>query len=115
MNHRNISEAIALYIMSRSTDELIQLTRYEIAEKFNLHQNYLSKRFRKDLDLTILRFIDQEKVVRARILMANEGQITVDRLSALLGIAKPQQFRTKFRKVFRTTPGKLMHWAKKKE
>lgn len=109
MKHRNISEDIALYIMSCSTDELTRLTRYGIAEKFNIHQNYLSRRFREDLDLTILGFIDLEKVVRARILIANEERMTVEELATQVGIAKPQQFRAKFRKVFRTTPGRFMH------
>ena len=111
MKQQALSEAIALYIMSCSTDELTQLTRSGLAEKFDIHQNYLSRRFREDFDLTILGFIDLEKVVRARILIAGEQRMTVEQLASEVGIAKPQQFRAKFRKIFRTTPGRFMHCA----
>jgi two-component system response regulator YesN len=115
MKHTNISEAVALYIMSRSTMELTQLTRYSIAEAFNINKSYLSKRFKQDLDLSISSFIDMEKAVRARILIANAEKLTVEDLSTQLGIAKPQQLRVKFKKMFCTTPGRLIHYANKPE
>lgn len=115
MRHLNLSETIALYIMSRTTEELTQLTRYSIAETFKVNKSYLSKRFKEDLDLSVSSYIDLEKAVRSRILMANMERATVEEISSQLGIAKPQQFRAKFKKVFCTTPGRFIHYAGKTE
>lgn len=111
MKHRNLTEKIALYIMSRSTEELTQLTRYSIAEDFKVNKSYLSKRFKEDFDLSISNYIDLEKAVRARMLIASMDRTTVDEVSQKLGIAKTQQLRTKFKKVFGTTPGRLIHFS----
>lgn len=115
MRHLNLSETIALYIMSRTTEELTQLTRYSIAETFKINKSYLSKRFKEDLDLSVSSYIDLEKAVRSRILMANMERATVEEIASQLGIAKPQQFRAKFKKVFCTTPGRFIHYASKAE
>jgi two-component system response regulator YesN len=115
MKQTNLSEKIALYIMSRSTEELTQLTRYSIADTFKINKSYLSKRFKEDFDLSISNYIDLEKAVRSRILIANMERATVEEISQQLGIAKPQQFRTKFRKIFFTTPGRFIQFSTKPE
>ncbi|BCS89409.1 helix-turn-helix domain-containing protein [Pseudodesulfovibrio sediminis] len=115
MKRRDLSETIALYIMSRTTEELTQLTRYSIADTFKINKSYLSKRFKEDFDLSISNYIDREKAVRSRILIANMERVTVEEIAQQLGIAKPQQFRTKFKKIFCTTPGRFIHYTKSPE
>ncbi|MFH1912958.1 MAG: helix-turn-helix domain-containing protein [Pseudomonadota bacterium] len=113
MRCRNLSETIALYIMSCPTEELTQLTRYSIAEIFQVNKSYLSRRFKEDLNLSLSSYIDQEKAVRSRILMAAMERTTVEEIAQRLGIAKPQQFRAKFRQIFHTTPGRFIRSAGK--
>jgi YesN/AraC family two-component response regulator len=115
MKKPSLTESIALYVMSRSDAELNQLTRYSIAETFKINKSYLSKRFKKDFQLSVSEYIDLEKAVRSRIIIARmwstHQAMTVEEISSQLGIAKTQQFRTKFRKVFRTTPGRFIQYA----
>jgi len=101
--------------MSRNIAELTQLTRYSIAEEFGISKSYLSKKFRQDLNLSVSNYIDMEKAVRSRILIASTKELTVDALAEQLGIAKTQQFRNKFKKVFCTTPGRFIRCANKIE
>jgi len=104
--HAGICEKIAMEIMASSLYELSQITRYGIAEKYGINVSHLSKRFANDTGMTFLNFIDQEKMHRAKLLMEMFPEITVDEVSRLVGIAKTQQFRNKFRQLFHVTPGR---------
>jgi AraC-like DNA-binding protein len=104
--HAGICEEVVVEIMSASLYELSQLTRYGIAEKHGINVSHLSKRFAMDTGKTFLNFIDQEKMQRAKILLEMFPEITIDEISRLVGIAKTQQFRNKFKQIYHVTPGK---------
>jgi two-component system response regulator YesN len=104
--HAGICEKIVIEIMASSLYELSQITRYGIAEKHGINVSNLSKRFVNDTGKTFLNFIDQEKMHRAKVLLELFPEITVEEISRLVGIAKIQHFRNKFKHIFYVTPGK---------
>ncbi len=104
--HAGICEKVVMEIMAASLFELAQITRYGIAEKHGINVSHLSKRFANDTGKTFLNFIDQEKMHRAKLLLEMFPEITIDDISRLVGIAKTQQFRNKFKQMFHVTPGK---------
>lgn len=104
--HAGICEKVAMEIMASSLYELSQITRYGIAEKHGINVSHLSRKFVADTGKTFLNFIDQEKMHRAKLLMEMFPEVTIDDISKLVGIAKTQQFRNKFKQMFHVTPGK---------
>ncbi len=106
MKHKKITERVVMYIMSHSLEELSELTRYKIAAYFDINTSYLSKRFKKDTKMSLFKFIEVEKINRARILLEERHDLTVEDISKMFGLEKTEQFRTKFKKFFYITPGK---------
>ncbi|MCK4765116.1 MAG: helix-turn-helix transcriptional regulator [Candidatus Aminicenantes bacterium] len=106
MKHQNLHEKAVEYIYTRNLQELSQLTRYMIADFFNVNQNYLSKKFKKETGMTISKFLAFEKMRRAEQLLKTRFDLPVIKISEMVGIVKPTQFRKKFQKIFFLKPGK---------
>ena len=104
--HADVCEKVVMEIMASSLQELSQITRYGIAEKHGINVSHLSKKFLSDTGMTFLNFIDQEKMHRAKILLELFPDMNIDDVSRMVGIAKTQQFRNKFKQMFHVTPGK---------
>jgi AraC-like DNA-binding protein len=104
--HAGICEKVVMEIMASSLYELSQITRYGIAEKHGINVSHLSRKFVANTGKTFLNFIDQEKMHRAKLLLEMFPEMTIDDISRLVGIAKTQQFRNKFKQMFHVTPGK---------
>lgn len=113
--HAGICEKIVMEIMASSLHELSQITRYGIAEKHGINVSHLSKKFLSDTGKTFLSFIDQEKMHRAKLLLEFFPEMTIDEISKLVGIAKTQQFRHKFKQRFHVTPGKYRRELSRKK
>jgi AraC-like DNA-binding protein len=108
MKHKKISERVVMYIMSRSLEELSELTCYQVAREFKINYCYLSSKFKKDTKISLFDFIEQEKIIRIRILLKTRNDLTVADLSKMFGLEKAEQFRERFKKYFFITPGKYM-------
>lgn len=94
-----------MYILSHSLEELSELTRYKIAAYFDINISYLSKKFKKDTKMSLFKFIEAEKMNRARILLETRDDLTVEDISKMFGLEKTEQFRAKFKRLYYITPG----------
>lgn len=106
MKHKNISQLVVEYIISRDLGELTELTRYKIADAFQINKNYLSEKFKKSTQMTVLEFINFEKMKRAEKLLITRRDLSVKKISRKVGIAKCEQFRANFKKIYGLKPGK---------
>jgi two-component system response regulator YesN len=106
MKYDNISERVVSFIITRNTEELSQLTRYKIAGHFGVNKNYLSKKFKEGTQMTVLQFIDFEKMKRAEYLLRVRLDLSVEDISHKLGILDNRQFRKKFKSIYGLNPGK---------
>ena len=104
MKHKNVSKNIVVYVLGLNIDELSNLTRYKIAEKFQINISYLSERFKKDTNMSVLHFIEFEKMMRAEMLIKTRSDLSIESISRILGFGKPEQFRLKFKKYFVLKP-----------
>jgi AraC-like DNA-binding protein len=105
MKFRNIAEQVASYVISCSVGELSQLTRYKIANKFGINKNYLSEKFNREVQMTVLQFLELEKMKRAEKLLKCRHDMSVEKISHMLGIENLTQFRSKFKKTYGLKPG----------
>lgn len=106
MKHDKISEFVAAYIISRNIGELSELTRYKIADYFGINKNYLSEKFKQETQMTVKEFLDFEKMKRAECLLKSRQDLSVKRISDMVGIVKLTHFRTKFKRTYGLKPGR---------
>lgn len=115
MKHKNVSENIVTYVLELNSKELSNLTRYQIAKKFNINISYLSERFKKDTNMSVLHFIEFEKMMRAERLIKTRSDLSIESISHILGFAKTEQFREKFKKYFVLKPCQYRKLRKKRQ
>jgi two-component system response regulator YesN len=104
MKHDKLSEEIIVYILTRNLYELSQLTRYKIAQKFDVNESYLSKRFKKDTNVSLFDYIERAQVHRAAELLKEKEELGVSDVREMVGIEKSQHFSKKFKKILGISP-----------
>jgi two-component system response regulator YesN len=115
MKHEKLTEEIIIYILTRELEELSQLTRYRIAEKFDVNENYLSRRFKKDTQVSLFDYIESAQVHRAAELLKERQDLSISDIKELVGIEKKQHFNKKFRKIMGINPHQYRELFKNKE
>jgi AraC-like DNA-binding protein len=113
MKYKKIGEAVVEYIITRDLRELSSLTRYMIADHFGLNKNYLSEKFKEETQMTVRQYLDFEKMKRAEGLMKTRPDLSIRKVSDLLGIEKLCQFRAKFKKAYLLGPGRYRRLMKR--
>lgn len=104
MKHEKLTEEVIVYILTRNIEELSELTRYTIAQKFQVNENYLSKRFKKDAKISLFDYIEASQIrYAAELLKENHGMKVTD-IHKKVGIEKYQNFAKKFKKIFGISP-----------
>ncbi len=106
MKYSNLADLVAEYVITMDMSSLAELTRYKIANHFGVNRSHLSETFKKDTRMTVLQFLDLEKMKRAEILLRTRFDLTVDDIARQVGIVKCKQFRVKFKRIFGFNPGK---------
>jgi AraC-like DNA-binding protein len=104
MKHEKLTEEVIVYILTRNLKELSQLTRYKIADKFDVNENYLSRRFKKDTQMSLFDYIESAQVHRAAELLKERSDLSVADVQKLVGVEKSQHFSKKFKKILGINP-----------
>ena len=106
MKIKNLSIAVAEYILRLKLSELSQVTRYKIADFFGINKNYLSERFKKESGMYLSHFITMEKMKRAEILLRSRPELTIKTISRMVGCAKTARFTQTFRSIYLLNPSR---------
>jgi len=114
MKHEKLTEEVIIFILTQSMEDLAQLTRYKIAEKFMVNENYLSRRFKKDTNISLFEYIESAQVHLAAELLRGRLDLCVGDVQKMVGIEKYQNFSKKFRKIFGIGPAQYREIFKKK-
>jgi two-component system response regulator YesN len=104
MKHEKLTEEVIVYILTLNLQELSQLTRYKIAQIFDVNENYLSKRFKKDTQVSLFDYIESAQVHQAAELLRERADLSVHDVQKLVGIEKNQHFSKKFKKILGINP-----------
>ncbi len=105
MKYENIMELVIGYIITLDIAELADLKLSQIAAYFDLNRSYLSKRFNQEAPLTILKYIQLEKMKRGEMLLKTRYDLSVEAIASLLGITDVRRFRKNFKAMFGLKPG----------
>ena len=104
MKHEKLTEEVIIYILTRDLEDLSQLTRYKIAQKFDVNESYLSKRFKKDTRVALFDYIESAQVHMAAELLKERENLGVADVQKMVGIEKTQHFYKKFKKILGISP-----------
>jgi AraC-like DNA-binding protein len=104
MKHEKLTEEVIIYILTRDLDELSQLSRNNIAQQFDVNENYLSKRFKKDTRVTLFDYIESAQVHMAAELLKEREDLGVGDVQEMVGIEKTEHFYKKFKRILGIDP-----------
>jgi two-component system response regulator YesN len=104
MKHEKLTEEVIIYILTQELQELSQLTRYKIADKFEVNESYLSKRFKKDTGVSLFDYIESAQMYQAAELLKERHELTIGDVQRMVGVEKSQHFTKKFKKVLGIIP-----------
>jgi len=89
------------WIRIHSTSNDISLQT--IAKKFNYNKDYLSRVFKKEVGLTIIEYINLQKINKAKDLLMSTDK-NVDAIAYVIGIRDAKYFMKLFKKYMKLTP-----------
>jgi two-component system response regulator YesN len=79
------------------------LTVKEIADVLSVNADYLSHRFRQEMGLTCIAFLNLERVRQAAALLRNT-ELQIQQIALLVGYNNTSYFARQFKLHYRTTP-----------
>lgn len=115
MKHDKLTEEVIIYILTQDLEDLAQLTRYKIAQKFDVNENYLSKRFKKDTQTSLFDYIESAQVHQAAELLKERKDLGIQDVQRMVGVEKTQHFNKKFKKILGISPGQYRDLFRHKE
>lgn len=76
-----------------------------VADHVQMHPNYISMLFRKEMDLTFLHYLHTFRLTKAKQFMQDHPDWPINTIAELVGYENPRHFFKVFKKFENTTPG----------
>lgn len=76
-----------------------------VADHVQMHPNYISMLFRKEMDLTFLHYLHTFRLTKAKQFMQDHPDWPIHAIAELVGYENPRHFFKVFKKFENTTPG----------
>ena len=108
------SEYVIQFILTRSSDELGELTVSKIAHKFRISQSHLYYIFRNEKGVPPGKFLTMIKMLRAAMLLEQQHTPSIKKISEKMGFSSTDYFIKIFKEYFGTTPGKYRQYIRDK-
>jgi transcriptional regulator GlxA family with amidase domain len=108
------SEKVIQYILSRSDEQLGNLTVEKITRELNVSQSHLYQTFKTEKNVTPAKFLTMIKMFRSASLLERQKGLTVKIISRKMGFSNPDYFIKIFREHFGTTPGRYRGYTQLK-
>ena len=104
---KNFAKSLSAQIIEFICDNSDAVTLKKIAEKFSYHPNYISALLRKETGKTFTKILQENRMERAKILLKNTN-LSVEKISEMLGYATAENFYKTFREIYHTSPRKFL-------
>ena len=96
---RSVS-AIRKYIQ----ENLDHVTRADISAKFYLSPDYLSRVFRQEQGMSLMEYIQQERIQHAKVLLSQDNGLSIGQIAGRVGYPSFAHFSKQFRKIVGISP-----------
>lgn len=114
MKNKNFSEKVIEFILTRSNDELADLTIQRITYTLKISRSHLYHRFKYEMKFTPGDYLLMIKMLRSANLLVENHSLSVERIAEMMGFSSTDYFKRLFRKRFGTTPGRYRKYSKQK-
>lgn len=114
MNNRanNFAERVVKFVLSRSDDELGELTVEKISLSLNISLSHMYFSFKTRKNITPRKFLVMTKMFRSASLLQENDMLSIKSLAKKMGFSSCDYFNKIFKEHFGTTPGKFREYKK---
>jgi AraC-like DNA-binding protein len=106
MSEINIAERAIEYVLTREIWEFQDINVDSIAREFSVSRTYLSHRFKCEKKFSLNDFILLAKIIKSTLLLKENPDLTIEKLSKMMGFANANYFIIVFKNKVGITPGK---------
>ncbi|MDQ1352555.1 MAG: hypothetical protein QG657_2861 [Acidobacteriota bacterium] len=99
-------ENVIKFILSRSDDELGELTIEKVTYTLKTSRSHIYHAFHDEMNMTPAQYLSKIKILRSAVLLETDSLITIKKISQKLGFSNSEYFIKLFKQHFGTTPGK---------
>jgi YesN/AraC family two-component response regulator len=108
MRHEKLTEEVIIYILTRDTAELSLLSCESIAQKFEVSEDELCKKFKKETQVSLPEYIESARIHHAAELLKEKKEMGIPDIMNMVGIEDRQNFNKKFKKILGIDPVQYM-------
>jgi len=112
MKGNDLSERVVEFILTRTNEELGELTVEKITGLLNVSRSHLYQRFKMEKKLTPGKYLLMMKILRSASLLAGNTRSPIEKIANKMGFSSADYFKKVFRAYFGTTPGRYRKYMK---
>ena len=101
-----LSEQIVQYVLTLKDELFMKVSVNKLAKHFEIERCKLSRLFKFEKEMTLERFLFQEKMFRAAHLLLSGSKLSIRQVSDKLGFCTCDYFIRKFKEYYGVVPGK---------
>ena len=106
------SERMIQFVLTRSNEELGELTIEKITRLLNISRSHLYQRFKREKGLTPREFLLNMKIIRAALLLTESNGLSIQMIAKKMGFSSAEHFKKVFKEHLGTTPRKYRKYSK---
>lgn len=110
----SISDQAVEFVLQCEDEELGRLSVSGMARTFDVSESFLSRKFRKDKDFSLGKFIFRERMSRSAQTLCNKPGLTVKALAEIMGFSDYDYFIRIFKKHFGVSPSRYRYCKKRR-
>ena len=99
------SESVSKMIDYINKNYMKDISLDDIAATVNLHPNYASSLFKKELGTSFIQYLNSYKIKKAKAFMKGNAEISLDKVAEMVGYENSCRFIKVFKKYCNITPG----------
>jgi two-component system response regulator YesN len=103
--HQPSNQSIDKIVSFVEQNYKLDLSLDVVADHVQMHPNYISMLFRKEMDLTFLHYLHTFRLTKAKQFMQDHPDWPIHTIAELVGYGNPRHFFKVFKKFENTTPG----------
>ena len=114
MKRNNFSDRVIKFIITRSNDELGDLTIAKITCMLKMSRSHLYQQFKDEKKFTPGEYLVMIKMLRSAYMLVEDQTLPIEKIAHKMGFSSTDYFKKVFRAQFGTTPGQYRNYARQK-
>ncbi len=106
MNPENkYSESVTKMLDFINANYMKDISLDAMAETVNLHPNYASSLFKKEIGTAFIQYLNSYRIMKAKAFLKKNSELSLDKIAEMVGYENSRHFIKVFKKYCNTTPG----------